>query len=105
MIRKVEKTVLDALEIEYYNDGRDGNPKGLMVVHVLKAPEPVLRKLVEMLRLNDDRDALNEHEKALVHQGQAIKAIKAMRERTGRGLKECKDAVDRYKSSIEFLRF
>lgn len=44
-------------------------------------------------------DMLNNGEKAFVAAGKVIDAIKAVRERTGKGLKEAKDLVISYRDS------
>lgn len=54
---------------------------------------------IRWVGLKQNRGKLTKDEKALVHDGRYIDAIKAYKERTGQSLKESKDAVDRYRGN------
>ena len=52
---------------------------------------------LEQLRAEAGAVGVPEECRRLVAQGEVIRAIKVYRERTGAGLKEAKDAIDRYR--------
>lgn len=54
---------------------------------------------VALSHTNGMKHKLLPHEIQLIHDGQAIQAIKEVRARLGSGLKEAKDLVDAYKAS------
>lgn len=88
--------------LAYADDGVDKSSSSHVYITFGLDDEPdhldgLIRKLTA-LRLKQDRDrALNDNEKALVAKHDIIGAIKAVRERTGLGLKDSKDRVDAYR--------
>lgn len=61
-------------------------------------PDPLFRRLVEAVRHRLNRSSSpypTEKEWSLWNGGQRIPAIRMLRERTGMGIKECKDMLER----------
>lgn len=72
------------------------------LAHMIAATKQHLRDLETLYRhlFPDEHDGLLEDERALIRRGKIIEAIKDIRARTGFGLREAKDVVDRYRGKL-----